>query len=241
MIGVIYKVTNNLNGKVYIGQKRLSRENFIKSRYFGSGKYIKLSIKKYGLDNFSREVLDECDSQDKLDEKEKYWIGFYGSLSPNGYNIVNGAWGGSNGGQNKGIHWSSEVTKKTSETLKKKYASGEITAYMKGRTVSEDTKDKIRSKRKNQIFSRESIDRAVESRKETAKINGYWHTEETKKIISEKKRAYMIEYYKNGGISPRLLPRETRICGCGCGESFECKITSKRKYLKSDHAIRRKK
>lgn len=53
----IYKITNEINNKVYIGQHRYTDENDPMHRYWGSGKYIKMAISKYGKENFTKEVL----------------------------------------------------------------------------------------------------------------------------------------------------------------------------------------
>jgi group I intron endonuclease len=66
----IYKTTNLLNGKFYIGQTRQKNNRY----YKGSGTIITNAIKKYGGENFAVEVLENVDSVDKLDEREIYWI-----------------------------------------------------------------------------------------------------------------------------------------------------------------------
>ena len=81
----IYKTTNILNGKIYIGQHYGKRKNYI-----GSGKLLKEDIKKYGKKNFSNEILEYCDIKN-LDIKEKYWIEKLNSNNPDiGYNITIG-------------------------------------------------------------------------------------------------------------------------------------------------------
>jgi hypothetical protein len=50
---VIYKITNLINQKIYIGKDSTNRKN-----YYGSGKAIKNAILKYGEDNFSKEIID---------------------------------------------------------------------------------------------------------------------------------------------------------------------------------------
>lgn len=90
MIG-IYKIENKINGKVYIGQS-VCVETRWKQHIFDDRKnsLIHLAIKKYGEDNFSFNVIEEC-SLAELDEKEKYWINFYQSfLREKGYNIMLG-------------------------------------------------------------------------------------------------------------------------------------------------------
>ena len=64
----IYLTTNLVNGKKYIGQHNGS----IKDDYLGSGVLLVKAIKKYGKENFKKEILEERDITE-LDEKEKYW------------------------------------------------------------------------------------------------------------------------------------------------------------------------
>ena len=86
---IIYKTTNLITGKIYIGQD--SKNN---PKYLGSGKYLNLSIKKYGRENFTKEFLCECSSREELNEKERYWIKELNSKYPNGYNITEGGFTG---------------------------------------------------------------------------------------------------------------------------------------------------
>lgn len=95
----IYKITNKINGKAYIGQsvhieKRWARE---KQEAFckGSKSYdyiLSRAFRKYGIDQFSFEILEEC-SREKLNEREKYYISLYNTYY-NGYNATLGGDGG---------------------------------------------------------------------------------------------------------------------------------------------------
>lgn len=92
MYGYIYKTTNLINGKIYVGQHK---SNEYDSSYYGSGKILKLAIEKYGLDNFSNTVLCWCESKKELDKLERQLIKQYDSRNPNkGYNIAFGGEGG---------------------------------------------------------------------------------------------------------------------------------------------------
>lgn len=91
MIG-IYKITNKLNNKVYIGQSidierrwRVHKNRaFIQNKEYD--KYLYRAFRKYGLENFTFEVVEEC-SKEELDEKEKYYILQYHScVDTYGYN-----------------------------------------------------------------------------------------------------------------------------------------------------------
>jgi hypothetical protein len=86
----IYKITNLINGKIYVGKDTESKKN-----YYGSGLLIKKAIKKYGKDNFIKEVIEVCKTNLDLCDREKYWIGFYNSTDKLiGYNISKGGDGG---------------------------------------------------------------------------------------------------------------------------------------------------
>lgn len=94
MIG-IYKVQNLVNNKIYIGQSRDIKERWTahRSRPFNSNcadynKPLYQAIRKYGLNNFSFEVIELC-SIDKLKERENYWINFFKSYNKEkGYNLL---------------------------------------------------------------------------------------------------------------------------------------------------------
>ncbi len=87
---IIYITTNLINNKIYIGQDKHNNP-----KYYGSGLVIEKAIKKYGINNFKKEILEFCTDQDDLNNKEKYWIKFYNSIDKNiGYNISEGGQGG---------------------------------------------------------------------------------------------------------------------------------------------------
>lgn len=85
MIG-IYSITNKINNKRYIGQSIHIEIRWMQHKQPSSRSLIGKAIQKYGLDNFIFEVLEECPA-DSLDEKEEYYINYYNSVVPNGYNI----------------------------------------------------------------------------------------------------------------------------------------------------------
>lgn len=87
-MGVIYKITNLINGEAYIGQtinfERRKKEHLKAKDNFA----IHNAIRKYGIDNFSWEILEEC-SENLLNEREKYWISYYNTYKE-GYNSTRG-------------------------------------------------------------------------------------------------------------------------------------------------------
>lgn len=92
MYGYIYKTTNLVNGKIYIGQKK--GPEFYPD-YKGSGKALWNAIRKYGWDKFKVEFLIPCFSQEELDAEEIFLIDWFGSRDRSiGYNISEGGtWG----------------------------------------------------------------------------------------------------------------------------------------------------
>lgn len=93
MHGVIYKVTNTIDGKVYIGQtKQPFHWRYPRGISSTTNAYLKEAISEYGEDVFLVEKeFDSAESQEELDEKEKYYISLYKSTDRRyGYNIMSG-------------------------------------------------------------------------------------------------------------------------------------------------------
>jgi len=87
----IYKITNKINGKIYVGRhKTYKNEPF--NRYWGSGQLIKQAIKKYGKENFIKEILEEC-TKNNVADREVFWINKLGAHVDN-YNLTSGGPGG---------------------------------------------------------------------------------------------------------------------------------------------------
>ena len=86
MIG-IYKITNKINGKVYIGQSIHIERRWKEHCRQSTNSVISDAIKQYGKENFIFEVIEEC-NQEELNEKEEYYIQLYNSIVPNGYNVT---------------------------------------------------------------------------------------------------------------------------------------------------------
>lgn len=88
--GLIYKITNKINKKIYIGQTIRSLKARWKRHTRGTSRCTSLSnaIKKYGAENFTIEVIDKATTPDELNKKEIYWIAYYKSDEKEfGYNI----------------------------------------------------------------------------------------------------------------------------------------------------------
>ena len=94
MVG-IYKIENQINGKIYIGQSINIEERWKRhlsdsqlDKVSKTGTVIHKAINKYGSQNFDFSVIEECEEKE-LDEREIYWIDFYDSYY-NGYNCTKG-------------------------------------------------------------------------------------------------------------------------------------------------------
>lgn len=131
--GVIYKVTNKINNKVYIGQtvqgfrRRYHRKgnNSVEKLYNSTeNEHLKYSIRKYGIDNFYiNECFDVAFSLKELNIKEELWIKHYNSTNRDkGYNIMNG-------GDNRRMPQSQKD--KLSKIKKEQYLSGKISLMSK--------------------------------------------------------------------------------------------------------------
>lgn len=98
-MGYIYKITNKNNNKSYIGQtiKQRPSDRFSQHRYNArhldnKSRYLHRAMAKNGVDNFSFEIIEKIEN-DLLNEREKYWIKYYQTKVPNGYNLTDGGEG----------------------------------------------------------------------------------------------------------------------------------------------------
>ena len=110
----IYKIENLVNGKIYIGQSKHIKQRWSehkkelrKNRH--TNNYLQRAWNKYGEENFSHIILEEC-AEDELDDREIYYINLYHSFESDiGYNLTNG------GGRNRVI--SESTRKKLSDNM----------------------------------------------------------------------------------------------------------------------------
>lgn len=119
---IIYKITNKVNGKVYIGQTIRPLEKRWEAHQYQKGcTYLHRAIQKYGADNFTVEQIDVARDREELDLKEQFWIQHYDCTVPSGYNLQSG-----------GKHC--EFSNETKEKIRLK---------LTGRRLSEETRKKI--------------------------------------------------------------------------------------------------
>lgn len=92
---IIYKHTNLINGKVYIGETIQDvKDRWKNGKAYKSCTHFNNAIEKYGWDNFSHEILEKGFGLDKdIGEREQYWINYYDACNPDkGYNITSGGY-----------------------------------------------------------------------------------------------------------------------------------------------------
>ena len=87
---IIYSITNLLNGKVYVGQTTRTLKRRFKEHKQDFFSKVGKDIREYGAENFSAEILEECQNISELNEREMFWIKKFNSRQPNGYNVLPG-------------------------------------------------------------------------------------------------------------------------------------------------------
>ena len=168
MFYLIYKITNNINGKFYIGSHKTKNIN---DSYMGSGKYLSYSIKKYGIENFTKEILFVFDNPTDMYKKEAEIVNEDFLAEENTYNLKIGGLGGFDyicqNRLNVGNGFTKENAKKYSllgikqrkkiisndpnwlieqNKIRSKSLKGRIGSFT-GKTHSEETKNKMRGPR----------------------------------------------------------------------------------------------
>lgn len=177
----IYKITNLINGKTYVGQHKYKVLN---DNYMGSGKYLKRAVKKYGIENFKKDILVfNIIKKDFIDLLEKEYIKFYKNIGKAEYNIADGGQGGNLGPEvckriseatkGKEHHMSEEWRRRNSESHKG------LPSPNKGKHLSDEIKRKISETNKR-------ITHSEEWNKKVAKgLKGHLVSDETRKKKSE--------------------------------------------------------
>lgn len=134
----IYRITNLINGKTYIGQHKYKKRC---DNYMGSGKILRMAIQKYGIDNFKKEILINNISVRKYANKaEKTLIAIERKHNKAEYNICDGGEGFS------GTHHTKESKRKIGiASLGNQHAKGKNIGnqYAKGNRLSKNTRQKM--------------------------------------------------------------------------------------------------
>ena len=208
--GYIYETTNLVNGKKYIGQMKYGR----KEPYLGSGVALRLAIKKYGPENFSKQIICECDSKEELNKMEIYYIAQTDAvLSDRYYNMAHG-------GNSIGLKHTKETREKLSEKAKNRSPETRqrMSDAQKGKILSEEHRNKIGAANRNrstelrQQIGQKLLGRIV-SEETRKKLSEHKHTEETKKKISEshKGQKFTEEHRKNISTAAKNRKPKTNL------------------------------
>jgi group I intron endonuclease len=191
-MGYIYKITNIVNGKCYIGVTTEENPNKRWANHKSSIRanigcpFLQKAVKKYGEESFKFDVLIICFDEDVFKFENEY-ITKYNSMSPNGYNV---ALGGIRGPSFLGKHHSEETKKIMSIKSKEYHNRSEVKEQHRQRAIEfnkiRNTSELLKNSEKWQKAVREG------------RIGGHSKTEEGKKKISES----LKEYYRKQKEDP---------------------------------------
>ena len=214
----IYRITNLINGKTYIGQHRYKK---LDDEYMGSGVLIKRAIKKHGIENFKKEILySRIQYRETADDMERFAIAKERAIGKAEYNIANGGMGSA------GFHYSEEYKKKMSESKMGHFVSEETKRKLSEatrRNMTEERKKEISESLKGHFVSKKSRKKMSESHKGK---QGYWQgkhlSEETKRKLSESqkgkinpiKQEMLAAYKKSGRKDWNTFQREYKENKC---------------------------
>ena len=188
----IYKITNKINGKVYIGQtiRSLGERWTEHCKKTSDCSAIANAIQKYGKENFTIEVLHTANSIEELNKKESEFIANLNSMKPDGYNLTSG-----------GLNFvRTEETKRKNSELQK----GELNHNF-GKKASPETRKKMSESRKgerNHMFGKKMPEGHLEKMLEAQK--GKPHPR-LGKTFSEESRKKMSEAQK-GNLPSNTMP-----------------------------------
>lgn len=186
MLYTIYKTTNTVNGKFYLGKHQTDNPN---DGYLGSGRLLKAAIRKYGRDKFVKEVLFVFGSEAEMNQKEIELVTEAVVNDPQSYNV---GIGGEGGPHFEGRKHTEEVKQRLREV-----------STERGKNISVETRQKIRD---NNWAKRDP-----DAQRQHAKEAGAKATKNP-----EKTSATMKAYYASNPSKVKGIKRETVVCPhCG--------------------------
>jgi len=208
----VYKITNMVNGKIYIGKA----EKSIQERFLAHidcakkkvNKHLYDAMNHYGFQNFDVNMVEKCNSIKELNEKEMYWIKFFNSTDKNiGYNIALGGTGGDT--------FTSQSTLRKKEICKKRSKS--MIGKNKGKKLSQETKEKLRiaftgkhpsieARKKMSASAKIAQNRPEVKEKRSKSMTGKKHSPETNLKVSKvlKGKLFTEEHLKNVRLANTL-------------------------------------
>jgi len=195
MYYLIYKITNKLNNKIYIGAHKTKNKN---DNYFGSGIILKRSVEKHGKENFNKEILFECSTENEMWEKEAGIVDEEFVARDDTYNIKLGGCGGFdyiNENKLQNTEKTVPIRQKHAESMRNKF----LAMYNEDENFRNEWKEKVKSgiKFHQLLFGNNTF-------------GGKSHSDETKKKMSQAKKgkydgnknpAYGKHWITDGSIS----------------------------------------
>jgi len=190
----IYKITNEVNGKIYIGKHQTKDLN---DGYMGSGKHLKRAINKHGLENFTKEILFQFDNETDMNAKEAELVTEEFVKEDTNYNLCPGGHGGFGYINSTGLNTSGVVNRDYKEISKKVQETRMLRNYV----VSDETRIKLSENN----WSKNNPE--LHKKHVSGLHSGKQKSEEHKKKISEKlsgkkKETVMCPYCKIIGSKP---------------------------------------
>lgn len=197
MYYIIYKITNTLNGKYYIGKHQTTDLN---DGYLGSGKLLKRAIEKYGVEHFTKEILHIFDNEVEMNAKEKELV----VICEESYNLCPGGRGGfgyinanldlteiriKNLEKSRTPEKIKEATAHSSSTMKRTHELGKITHDRRtflGKRHTPETKEKMSQSKKGKT-----------SGEKNSQFGTVWLTNGTQNIKVQKS---LIDLYLSNGF-----------------------------------------
>ena len=166
MYFTIYKITNKINGKFYIGSHKTKN---LDDNYMGSGKYLKYAQEKYGISNFKKEILYVFDNPKDMYIKEAEIVNEDFISTENTYNLKVGGYGGFDYINENNLNWTLEKNRSISGF--KQFTPEERLVY-----------SSLGGKARNDI----NFGARIKKTYPDGTFTGRFHSDETKKAIGEK-------------------------------------------------------
>lgn len=201
---IIYRITNNINGKTYIGQHK-TKDIMKDDGYMGSGIILHRAYDKYGIENFTKTIITFGMSQSEINVLEKFYIEKERRENKNGcYNIADGGYSITNGF--KGHHHSEESKQKNRDKHLGKIPGN------KGKKLTDEQRKYISEKCKGKNIGQKAWNKGLHKRFSNGTLGKHWELDiEAKSKISETLKSKHRHWYTNG---------TKNVCSEKCPEGY---------------------